>query len=269
MMKIGEFAGITGLSVKALRYYDERAVLAPADVDERSGYREYGEGQVRAGVVVRALREAGVPLPAVTEALASDAALDALAAHRRQTLAQRAAEDRAFASVETELRALSVPVVVSERQMPSQPYIARVLDIGVDDDVDQSNDDANAAFGELYGILQGAGVAPSGLPWTAIRGGEQDSVELALCWPTETELDVRAVGQQASVGVLPARTELAALWRPTDGETLAEGATHPAIVALFDALAARDVTFTGREVRQVSLGETEEDHAVEVSITIR
>jgi DNA-binding transcriptional MerR regulator len=269
MMKIGEFAGITGLSVKALRHYDERAVLAPADVDERSGYREYGESQVRAGVVVRALREAGVPLPAVTEALASDAALDALAAHRRQTLAQRAAEDRAFASVETELRALSVPVVVSERQMPAQPYIARVLDIRVDDDVDQGNDDANAAFGELYGILRGAGVAPSGLPWTAIRGGEQDAVELALCWPTETELDVRAVGQRASVGVLPARTELAALWRPSDGETLAEGATHPAIVALFDALAARDVTFTGREVRQVSLGATEEDHAVEVSITIR
>jgi DNA-binding transcriptional MerR regulator len=48
MMKIGEFAGITGLSVKALRHYDERAVLAPADVDERSGYREYGESQVRA-----------------------------------------------------------------------------------------------------------------------------------------------------------------------------------------------------------------------------
>jgi DNA-binding transcriptional MerR regulator len=268
MMKIGEFAGITGLSVKALRHYDERGVLPPADVDERSGYREYGEGQVRSGVAVRALREAGVPLAAVTEAVASGAALDALGAHRRQTLADRTAEDRAFVSAEAELRALAVPVVVSERRMPAQPYIARVLEVAQDDDIDQSNDDANAAFAELFGVLQSAGTAPVGAPWTALRSGEQDAVELVLCWPTETELDSQTVGPRASVGVLPARTELTALWRPTGGETLAEGATHPAIVALFDGLAARDITFTGREVRQVSLGETEEEHAVEVSITI-
>ncbi|WP_085487117.1 MerR family transcriptional regulator [Agreia pratensis] len=268
MMKIGEFSGITGLSVKALRHYDDRGVLPPSDVDALSGYREYDEGQVRSGVVVRALREAGVPLAAVTQALASDAALDALDTHRRQTLADRAAEDRAFDSAKTELRALRVPIMVSERQMPAQPYIARVLEIGMDDDVDQSNDDANAAFAEMFEILQSAGVAPSGGPWTALRSRDQDAVELALCWPTATELDAQTVGPRASVGVLPERTELTALWRPTGGETLAEGATHPAIVALFDGLAERDVTFTGREVRQVSLGETEADHAVEVSISI-
>jgi DNA-binding transcriptional MerR regulator len=268
MMKIGEFSGITGLSVKALRHYDDRDVLPPAGVDELSGYREYDEGQVRAGVVVRALREAGVPLPAVTQAIASDAALDALDAQRRQILAVRAAEDRAFDAAEAELRGLAVPVVVSERRMPAQPYIARVLEVGLDDDIDQSNDDANAAFGELFGILQNAGVTPDGQPWTALRGRDQEAVELVLCWPTATGLDMQAVGPRASVGVLPERTELTALWRPNGGETLADGATHPAIVALFDGLAERGITFTGREVRQVSLGETEADHAVEVSITI-
>jgi DNA-binding transcriptional MerR regulator len=265
MMKIGEFSGITGLSVKALRHYDDRDVLPPAGVDELSGYREYDEGQVRAGVVVRALREAGVPLPAVTQAIASDAALDA---QRRQILAVRAAEDRAFDAAEAELRGLAVPVVVSERRMPAQPYIARVLEVGLDDDIDQSNDDANAAFGELFRILQNAGVTPDGQPWTALRGRDQDAVELVLCWPTATGLDMQAVGPRASVGVLPERTELTALWRPNGGETLADGATHPAIVALFDGLAERGITFTGREVRQVSLGESEADHAVEVSITI-
>ena len=39
LMTVGEFALATGLSAKALRFYDERGLLAPADVDAHSGYR--------------------------------------------------------------------------------------------------------------------------------------------------------------------------------------------------------------------------------------
>ena len=60
MMNIGEFAALTGLGVKALRHYDERGVLTPAAVDPVSGYRKYGEEQVRTGVVLKTLRDAGV-----------------------------------------------------------------------------------------------------------------------------------------------------------------------------------------------------------------
>ncbi|MFF9654274.1 MerR family DNA-binding transcriptional regulator [Streptomyces sp. NPDC014622] len=35
MLRIGEFAGLTGLIVKALRHYDEKGVLVPADVDDQ------------------------------------------------------------------------------------------------------------------------------------------------------------------------------------------------------------------------------------------
>lgn len=103
MLSIGEFAGLTGLSVKALRHYDEKDILVPAEVDEHSGYRRYGEEQVRDGVVIRALRDASVPLPAVTTE--SRAALDTLAAHRTAVLDQRARDDAAFADAETALRA--------------------------------------------------------------------------------------------------------------------------------------------------------------------
>ena len=81
MLSIGEFAGMTGLSVKALRHYDEKGVLVPRDVDPRSGYRRYGEDQVRAGVVVRALRAADVPLADVAHSVAAGdgrAALEAI-----------------------------------------------------------------------------------------------------------------------------------------------------------------------------------------------
>lgn len=39
MLKIGDFAKRSGVSVKTLRYYDELGLLKPARVDERSGYR--------------------------------------------------------------------------------------------------------------------------------------------------------------------------------------------------------------------------------------
>ena len=73
MMNIGEFAALTGLGVKALRHYDERGVLTPAAVDPVSGYRKYGEEQVRTGVVLKTLRDAGVPVAEAAVAATSAA----------------------------------------------------------------------------------------------------------------------------------------------------------------------------------------------------
>jgi DNA-binding transcriptional MerR regulator len=38
-MKIGELAKLTGVSVRSLRYYEEKGLIAPSRTD--SGYREY------------------------------------------------------------------------------------------------------------------------------------------------------------------------------------------------------------------------------------
>ncbi|UCH65425.1 MAG: MerR family transcriptional regulator [Ignavibacterium sp.] len=40
---IGEFSKITSLSIKSLRLYHEKGILAPAEVDEFTGYRYYNE----------------------------------------------------------------------------------------------------------------------------------------------------------------------------------------------------------------------------------
>jgi DNA-binding transcriptional MerR regulator len=39
MLSIGRFARLTGLTVKALRHYDELGLLRPAHVDGWTGYR--------------------------------------------------------------------------------------------------------------------------------------------------------------------------------------------------------------------------------------
>ncbi len=43
MYKIGEFSKLTGLSIKALRYYDEIDLLKPSKIDDFTNYRYYEE----------------------------------------------------------------------------------------------------------------------------------------------------------------------------------------------------------------------------------
>src|SRR5262249_8799888 len=46
MFTIGDFSRITGLTVKTLRFYHERGLLAPTCVDEQTGYRYYDRSKV-------------------------------------------------------------------------------------------------------------------------------------------------------------------------------------------------------------------------------
>lgn len=82
LLPIGRFARLTGLSVKALRHYDEIGLLRPASVDEANGHRRYGLGQAGEAEAVRRLRELELPLEEVRRALAGDAAV--LAEHRER-----------------------------------------------------------------------------------------------------------------------------------------------------------------------------------------
>ncbi len=72
-LSIGEFARRCGLSVSALRFYDECGLLKPATVDPATGYRSYGENQLEMAVLVRDLRQLDLPLAAVRELLSQPA----------------------------------------------------------------------------------------------------------------------------------------------------------------------------------------------------
>ena len=57
LFTIGEFSRITGITVKALRLYHEQELLAPAVVDQRTGYRYYHEEQIEAARAIVFLRD--------------------------------------------------------------------------------------------------------------------------------------------------------------------------------------------------------------------
>jgi DNA-binding transcriptional MerR regulator/GNAT superfamily N-acetyltransferase len=69
-----EFSAATGLSVKALRLYDERGLLVPARVEQSTGYRHYTEDQIATAGRIALLRRAGIGLADIERFLARPAA---------------------------------------------------------------------------------------------------------------------------------------------------------------------------------------------------
>ena len=72
LLPIGRFARLTGLTIGALRHYDEAGVLEPADVDPATGYRRYRRDQVATARAVAALRDLELSLPAIRALLDAD-----------------------------------------------------------------------------------------------------------------------------------------------------------------------------------------------------
>lgn len=91
MWRIGELAAASGLSVRALRHYDELGLLIPAERSS-SGYRLYAAAEVERLYRITALRGLGLGLEAIASALDGDGA-DLAAVVRRQ----RKAVDRELA----------------------------------------------------------------------------------------------------------------------------------------------------------------------------
>jgi DNA-binding transcriptional MerR regulator len=72
LLPIGRFARLTGLTVGALRHYDELDLLRPAETDRLTGYRRYRRSQLEAGRTIARLRELELPLDDIRLVLAAD-----------------------------------------------------------------------------------------------------------------------------------------------------------------------------------------------------
>ena len=92
LLSIGAFSLIVGLSVPALRHYDDVGVLKPFTVDPKTSYRYYSPSQVHAARVVRALRGVDLPLDVLRDVVRHDDPQhlhDVLVEHRAE-MARRA-----------------------------------------------------------------------------------------------------------------------------------------------------------------------------------
>jgi len=83
LLTIGRFSQLTGLTAKALRYYDDVGLLKPAHVNEDNGYRLYALAQARDAEAIRRLRGFDLPLDEIAAVLADPSLLrERLTVHR-------------------------------------------------------------------------------------------------------------------------------------------------------------------------------------------
>ena len=72
MLRIGDFASLSQVTVKALRFYDEIGLLKPTFVDRATGYRYYAPHLLSRLNRIRAFKELGFSLAEISSLLNTD-----------------------------------------------------------------------------------------------------------------------------------------------------------------------------------------------------
>jgi DNA-binding transcriptional MerR regulator len=175
MLSIGRFADASGLTVKALRHYDEIGLLVPARVDPDSGYRYYDAAQVEDAVTIRRLRALELPLDEIRTLLEADGETlrDRLAAHGFRV----AEEVRDKHSLLIELGALveggGQQITVEVREIPELHLAATIRHLRLIDP-EGIRDMLRLARNRL----EERGIATTGPPTALFRSGDGNGTHL-------------------------------------------------------------------------------------------
>ncbi|MBJ6764494.1 MerR family transcriptional regulator [Myxococcaceae bacterium JPH2] len=182
---IGEVSRITGLSVKALRLYQEKGLLEPSRVDPASGYRYYTEQDISVAHTLRALRDLQLSLEEIRGVLTEldqGAPFAQQLARIRARLAEEAASaQRSVLALDALMRHqaqaeayLRAPPPLDERWLPA----VRVA-------VHRSRgrySDASVVFPRLFAAC---GPHVAGAPFCLLHEAEyrEDDADLSWCVP--------------------------------------------------------------------------------------
>jgi DNA-binding transcriptional MerR regulator len=198
MFSIGDFATFTQVSVRALRFYDQKGLLAPAQVDPRTGYRYYTADQVELVVRIMALRDLGLTLAQIREVLAAGATPQVIREHleRRQDEIAHLREqvDRQLAAVKGRLALLDGGSDMHDYDVTTKKAPSLVLaTTGRQVDPDEPGV-LSATFGELFSSLAAAlgrgGVAPVGPAWSLYERAQEDGLRIAAGLPVAPTADL-------------------------------------------------------------------------------
>lgn len=133
MFRIGEFSRIAQVSIRMLRHYDQIGLLAPAHVDEQSGYRYYRADQLAEVNRILALQELGFTLEVVGRLTRQEISASEIAGMLRLER-ERAADDmgrleRRLSELDRRLGELTrhgdlADVDLVEKSVPPMPFLS-------------------------------------------------------------------------------------------------------------------------------------------------
>lgn len=221
------FARMTGLSVTRLRGYDARGLLAPAEVDARTGRRRYAAQQLSGARLLAALTATGMPV--------GDAAAAVAAGDRSAVMDHVTRTQEALATI-----AEHVPAAGADRVLVARCRECSVLEVPLDprEDVLEQLRRARRSLAARLGLApgdlprwRGAGSLPDG-PRVALRTLDDDDWvpdRLLLPWLTGEvpDADQRLVaagnGSWAAVPVGTPEEALDQLAPTSDGRSVLAG----------------------------------------------
>ena len=168
MIKIGDFARLSQVSVVTLRYYDEMDLLKPVKVDHFTGYRYYSADQLPRLNRILALKDLGFSLEQIKLMLADNLSLEQLRGMlklQRREVEQRLSEEQArLVRIEARLRQIEL-----EDKMPNYDVLikttpailvaARRMTIPTNDQVPEY---LGPAYAEVYDYIRKRGVKDDG-----------------------------------------------------------------------------------------------------------
>lgn len=192
---IGEFSRITGLTVKALRFYQEKNLLIPALIDPDSQYRYYRVDQIQRARTISQLRQLQLPLRDIQRILSAsnDGEILAVLQEHRQTMDRRAKESRSISNslkqlinqggdLKKRIHNSSHPVI--EKTLP-QVLVAGIRMKG-------RYSECGAAFGKLG---RSFGRLLCGKPMMLIydEGYREDDADFEVCFPVKSHKHVQGI----------------------------------------------------------------------------
>jgi|SRR5262245_11478777 len=197
----GRFAQLARLSRKALRIYAEKGLLRPIYVNVHTGYRYYSLGQLEDAARIAYLREIGMPLEAIREALRvwNSPELKLHLEQHRERLQKEEAELRsALKALDGMLRSLPREYEVHTRSVQAQLYLGMRAWQHPDDACDY----IGSAQRRVYGFLKQAVIQPAGPCLVRYHDETDESWDIELCVPI-AEKPVGHVPDDMILGDLP------------------------------------------------------------------
>jgi DNA-binding transcriptional MerR regulator len=168
VIKIGDFARLSQVSVVTLRYYDEMDLLKPVKVDSFTGYRFYSAEQLPLLNRILALKDLGFSLEQIRLMLADGLTLEQLRSMltmQRNEVEKRLADERErLFRIEARLRQIELEdkmpkydVVI--KTVPAMLVAARRVTSPTNDQVPQY---LGPAYTEVYNYIRKQGVKDDG-----------------------------------------------------------------------------------------------------------
>jgi DNA-binding transcriptional MerR regulator len=217
LIPIGGFSRLSGLTIKALRHYDEIGLLEPARIDPSSGYRYYALEQLREADAISRLRALDVPLDECKAILGesdADAVRAVLAAHRSRLEARRAelqsSLDALAELIEDPARLTAAPTRL-ERVEVKELAPQNALTIGSRTTPDGLDAVISESINAVAAYIDELGARRNGPPFTVCPEPDDDgAVGVAVGWPTTEQLPGRG---RVESRVLPGGTVALAVYR--------------------------------------------------------